>query len=84
MHKDNLILMDRYHFFASSCQQFGLKCKSLSQLTSDESEIEGVLSSVLRVLRQIHHIFFDVCNASSLYWYVVYIQVIVSYHVSSA
>ncbi|GLU01362.1 hypothetical protein SLE2022_186730 [Rubroshorea leprosula] len=59
MHKDNLILMDRYHFFASSCQQFGLKCKSLSQMNSDESEIEGVLSSVLRVLRQIHHMFFD-------------------------
>ncbi|XVF60619.1 hypothetical protein PTKIN_Ptkin08bG0062600 [Pterospermum kingtungense] len=58
-HKDNLILMERYHFFASSCHQFGYNCKSLSQLKSDESELEGALSAVLKVLRQIHHIFFD-------------------------
>ncbi|XVF47602.1 hypothetical protein PTKIN_Ptkin03bG0123100 [Pterospermum kingtungense] len=58
-HKDNLILMERYHFFASSCRQFGYNCKSLSQLKSDESEPEGALASVLKVLRQIHHIFFD-------------------------
>ncbi|GLT85366.1 hypothetical protein SLE2022_035570 [Rubroshorea leprosula] len=58
-HRDNLILMERYHFFASSCRQFGYNCKSLSQLKSDESETEGALSSVLRALRQIHHMFFD-------------------------
>ncbi|XP_022761633.1 RNA polymerase II C-terminal domain phosphatase-like 4 isoform X2 [Durio zibethinus] len=58
-HKDNLILMERYHFFASSCHQFGYNCKSLSQLKSDESETDGALSSVLKVLRQIHHIFFE-------------------------
>ncbi|XWS52292.1 hypothetical protein CRYUN_Cryun11dG0055600 [Craigia yunnanensis] len=58
-HKDNLILMERYHYFASSCQQFGYNCKSLSQLKSDESEPDGALASVLKVLRQIHHIFFD-------------------------
>ncbi|PPS00508.1 hypothetical protein GOBAR_AA20154 [Gossypium barbadense] len=59
-HKDNLILMERYHFFASSCRQFGFDCKSLSQLKSDESEPDGALASILKILRQIHHIFFDV------------------------
>ncbi|TYI91759.1 hypothetical protein E1A91_D02G016500v1 [Gossypium mustelinum] len=58
-HKDNLILMERYHFFASSCRQFGFDCRSLSQLKSDESEPDGALASILKILRQIHHIFFD-------------------------
>ncbi|OMO57594.1 NLI interacting factor [Corchorus capsularis] len=53
-HKDNLIVIKRYHFFASSCRQFGHNCKS------DETEVDGVLASVLRVVRRIHHImFFD-------------------------
>ncbi|EOY32064.1 hypothetical protein QUC31_019560 [Theobroma cacao] len=66
-HKDNLILMERYHYFASSCHQFGYKCKSLSQLKSDESEPDGALASVLKALRQIHHMFFDEldCNLAS-------------------
>ncbi|CAK7338219.1 unnamed protein product [Dovyalis caffra] len=58
-HKDNLILMERYHFFASSCHQFGFNCKSLSELKSDENESEGALASILKVLRKIHHIFFE-------------------------
>ncbi|KAK8703539.1 hypothetical protein V6N13_047194 [Hibiscus sabdariffa] len=58
-HKDNMILMERYHFFASSCQQFGFNCKSLSQLKTDESAPYGALASVLKVLQQIHHIFFN-------------------------
>ncbi|KAK6151454.1 hypothetical protein DH2020_014089 [Rehmannia glutinosa] len=58
-HKDNLILMERYHFFASSCKQFGLNCKSLSQLKSDESETEGALPTVLKILQRIHRLFFD-------------------------
>ncbi|XP_052882318.1 RNA polymerase II C-terminal domain phosphatase-like 4 [Gossypium arboreum] len=56
--KDNLILMERYHFFASSCRQFGFDCKSLSQLKSDESEPDGALASILKILRRIHHFFF--------------------------
>ncbi|KAJ4709676.1 RNA polymerase II C-terminal domain phosphatase-like 4 [Melia azedarach] len=52
--KDNLILMERYNFFASSCHQFGYHCKSLSELKSDESEPDGALSSVLKVLKRIH------------------------------
>ncbi|MCD7451424.1 hypothetical protein HAX54_011733 [Datura stramonium] len=45
-HRENVILMDRYHFFTSSCRQLGLKCKSLSELRSDENEAEGALASV--------------------------------------
>nr|XP_009787947.1 PREDICTED: RNA polymerase II C-terminal domain phosphatase-like 4 [Nicotiana sylvestris] len=39
--------------------QFGLKCKSLSETKSDENEAEGALASVLKVLQQIHSLFFD-------------------------
>ncbi|KAL3643306.1 hypothetical protein CASFOL_014121 [Castilleja foliolosa] len=58
-HKENLILMERYHFFASSCKSFGFNCKSLSELKSDESETEGALATVLKILQQIHSLFFD-------------------------
>ncbi|OMO71922.1 hypothetical protein COLO4_27950 [Corchorus olitorius] len=58
-HKDNLIEMERYHFFASSCHQFGINCKSLSQLKTDETEHNGALASVLERLRRIHHMFFE-------------------------
>ncbi|KAK9051102.1 hypothetical protein SSX86_027728 [Deinandra increscens subsp. villosa] len=57
--KANLILMERYHFFASSCKQFRYKCKSPSELKCDESEVEGTLSTVLQVLKRIHNLFFD-------------------------
>ncbi|GFZ03413.1 C-terminal domain phosphatase-like 4 [Actinidia rufa] len=59
MHKENLILMERYNFFGSSCRQFGFRCKSLSELKSDESETDGALAYILKVLKQIHSIFFD-------------------------
>ncbi|XAR66769.1 Phosphoprotein phosphatase [Bertholletia excelsa] len=58
-HKDNLILMERYHFFASSCRQYGFSCKSLSELKSDESETDGALASILKVLKQTHNLFFE-------------------------
>lgn len=58
-HKDNLILIERYHFFKSSAQQFGFNCKSLSELRSDESETEGALVTVLKVLKLVHSRFFD-------------------------
>ncbi|KAI4358068.1 hypothetical protein L6164_001972 [Bauhinia variegata] len=57
-HKDNLILMERYHFFASSCRQFGYNCKSLAELKSDENESDGALGTILKVLKQVHHTFF--------------------------
>lgn len=58
-HKDNLILMERYHFFSSSCRQFGFSCKSLSELKSDENESDGALATLLGVLKRIHSKFFD-------------------------
>ncbi|EPS63533.1 hypothetical protein M569_11249, partial [Genlisea aurea] len=58
-HKENLILMERYLFFGSSCKQFGFTCKSLAELRSDESESEGALSTALATLKRIHSLFFD-------------------------
>ncbi|XP_028793920.1 RNA polymerase II C-terminal domain phosphatase-like 4 isoform X2 [Neltuma alba] len=58
-HKDNLILMERYHFFASSCRQFGFNCQSLTESKSDECESDGALARILNVLKQAHHTFFE-------------------------
>ncbi|KAI5440849.1 RNA polymerase II C-terminal domain phosphatase-like 4 [Lathyrus oleraceus] len=57
-HKDNLILMNRYIFFNSSCENFGYKCKSLAALRIDESEADGPLAKILKVLKHIHCTFF--------------------------
>ncbi|XP_043702341.1 RNA polymerase II C-terminal domain phosphatase-like 4 [Telopea speciosissima] len=58
-HKENLILMERYHFFSSSNRQFGINTESLSELKRDECESEGALATVLKVLKRIHEMFFD-------------------------
>uniref|UniRef100_A0A0D9WG44 protein-serine/threonine phosphatase n=1 Tax=Leersia perrieri TaxID=77586 RepID=A0A0D9WG44_9ORYZ len=58
-HKENLILMERYHYFASSCRQFGFGARSLSESMQDERETDGALATILDVLRRIHRIFFD-------------------------
>ncbi|CAH9057087.1 unnamed protein product [Cuscuta epithymum] len=58
-HRENLIVVERYHFFASSCKQFGFNCESHSQRKVDESEEEGALVTILKILKQIHTIFFD-------------------------
>ncbi|CAK8534643.1 unnamed protein product [Lathyrus sativus] len=58
-HKDNLILMHRYIFFNSSCENFGYKYKSLAALRIDESEADGALAKLLKVLRRIHCAFFE-------------------------
>ncbi|XP_065015166.1 RNA polymerase II C-terminal domain phosphatase-like 4 [Musa acuminata AAA Group] len=58
-HKENLIQMERYHFFASSCRQFGFGAKSLSELMKDERESDGALATVLNVLKRAHQMFFD-------------------------
>ncbi|KAG0611489.1 hypothetical protein M758_7G144200 [Ceratodon purpureus] len=58
-HRSNLILMERYHFFTSSCNQFRLRTPSLAQLHRDESEIDGTLANTLRTLKEIHHEFFN-------------------------
>uniref|UniRef100_A0A0D9V8E3 RNA polymerase II C-terminal domain phosphatase-like n=2 Tax=Leersia perrieri TaxID=77586 RepID=A0A0D9V8E3_9ORYZ len=58
-HKENLILMERYHYFASSCRQFGFGVRSLSESMQDERENDGALATILDVLRRLHRIFFD-------------------------
>ncbi|KAI3928517.1 hypothetical protein MKW98_024118 [Papaver atlanticum] len=58
-HKENLILMDRYHYFSSSSRSFGLNQKSLSEVKRDESESDGALATILGVLQRIHQLFFD-------------------------
>ncbi|OAY71206.1 RNA polymerase II C-terminal domain phosphatase-like 4 [Ananas comosus] len=58
-HRENLILMERYHFFASSLRQSGINCKSLSETKKDERESDGALATVLNVLKRIHRMFFD-------------------------
>lgn len=58
-HRENLILMERYNFFASSLRQFGYSGESLSEMKRDESETTGALAVVLKVLRRVHQMFFD-------------------------
>ncbi|RZC65995.1 hypothetical protein C5167_009690 [Papaver somniferum] len=58
-HKENLILVDRYHYFASSGRSFNLNNRSISELKRDESEPDGALATILEVLKLIHHLFFD-------------------------
>ncbi|KAK8959357.1 RNA polymerase II C-terminal domain phosphatase-like 4 [Platanthera guangdongensis] len=58
-HRENLILMERYHFFASSCRQFGFGNKSLSESKQDESESDGALANILHVLKRAYGMFFD-------------------------
>ncbi|KAF6167049.1 hypothetical protein GIB67_041304 [Kingdonia uniflora] len=65
-HKENLILMERYHFFASSGRHFGLNYKSLSELSRDEVESEGAVSAILKVLKRVHQSFFNSDNKDNL------------------
>ncbi|RCV08734.1 hypothetical protein SETIT_1G350800v2 [Setaria italica] len=58
-HKENLILMDRYLYFASSCRQFGYSVSSLAELRRDEREHDGSLAVMLEVLKRVHRGFFD-------------------------
>ncbi|PKA50637.1 RNA polymerase II C-terminal domain phosphatase-like 4 [Apostasia shenzhenica] len=58
-HKENLILMERYHFFASSCRQHGSSVRSLSELKQDESDSNGALATILNVLKRTHQTFFN-------------------------
>lgn len=57
--------MERYHYFSSSCRQFGYSCKSLSELKGDENEADGALATVLGVLKKIHSKFFDPVSSLS-------------------
>lgn len=58
-HKQNLILMERYHYFSSSSRQFNSNFKPLLLAKEDESETDGILYSILTVLKRVHHMFYD-------------------------
>ncbi|KAH7286304.1 hypothetical protein KP509_32G000100 [Ceratopteris richardii] len=60
-HRDNLILIERYHFFGSSCKHFGIVNASLLEAEKDESAEEGTLATTLKLLQQLHTAFFDRC-----------------------
>lgn len=57
-HKENLIVMERYNFFALSRGQLGVDCKSLSELESETNGAVLPLASTLDVLKQIHTMYF--------------------------
>jgi hypothetical protein len=61
--------MERYHYFASSCRQFGFSVKSLSESMQDERGIDGALATILDVLKRIHTIFFDSVGYLSTLFY---------------
>ncbi|XP_047983352.1 pre-mRNA-processing protein 40A-like [Salvia hispanica] len=50
---ENVIRIDQYYFFASRCPD------SHTQRKTDESESKGPLANVLKVLQQVHTLFFD-------------------------
>ncbi|CAO2822140.1 unnamed protein product [Amaranthus hypochondriacus] len=57
---DNVIEIDRYHYFDSSCQKYRLKNrKSLCHMKKDEDESDGLLACILRVLKRVHSEFFE-------------------------
>ncbi|KAG2662233.1 hypothetical protein PVAP13_1KG517200, partial [Panicum virgatum] len=58
-HQENLILVNRYLYFASSCRQFGYDVNSLAEVRRDERERDGSLAVMLEVLKRVHRGFFD-------------------------
>ncbi|KAF8781336.1 hypothetical protein HU200_000542 [Digitaria exilis] len=56
---DNLILMDRYHYFASTCRNYGYDTSSMAEQNCDAREHDGSLAVALQVLRRVHQLFFD-------------------------
>ncbi|KAF8730182.1 hypothetical protein HU200_017154 [Digitaria exilis] len=58
-HQDNLILMDRYHYFASTCRNYGYDTSSMAEQNCDAREHDGSLAVALQVLRRVHQLFFD-------------------------
>ncbi|KAG8060545.1 hypothetical protein GUJ93_ZPchr0002g23018 [Zizania palustris] len=62
-HNDNLIEMEKYLYFASSCRNYNTM--SLAELNRDEREHDGALTVILDVLRRVHECFFhSVCGAA--------------------
>ncbi|CAD6241926.1 unnamed protein product [Miscanthus lutarioriparius] len=59
-HQDNLILTNRYRYFASTCRKSRFDIPSLAEQGRDEKgEHGGSLGVALGVLERVHHAFFD-------------------------
>ncbi|MQM12723.1 hypothetical protein Taro_045643 [Colocasia esculenta] len=65
-HKENLIVMERYHYFSSSCRQFRYAEKSLSEMRQDERESDGALATILGILKRVHEMFFNQVGGSDI------------------
>jgi RNA polymerase II C-terminal domain phosphatase-like 3/4 len=53
-HRQNLIQVERYHFFPASIRQFNSDAKSLLEMGKDESATNGTLATCLAVLKDVH------------------------------
>jgi RNA polymerase II C-terminal domain phosphatase-like 3/4 len=51
--------MQRYYYFVHSARQLSSDFKSVTESNMDESEYDGILASILIVLRRAHELFFD-------------------------
>eukprot|EP00191_Tetraselmis_sp_GSL018_P007175 CAMPEP_0177602830 /NCGR_PEP_ID=MMETSP0419_2-20121207/15129_1 /TAXON_ID=582737 /ORGANISM="Tetraselmis sp., Strain GSL018" /LENGTH=508 /DNA_ID=CAMNT_0019096443 /DNA_START=145 /DNA_END=1669 /DNA_ORIENTATION=+ len=58
-HRGNLVRIERYLFFPDSPGHFGLGCSSLLDAGRDEDAHSGALANTLRVLREVHRIYFE-------------------------
>lgn len=58
-HRQNVLEIERYHFFPSSLKNFSLKGKSLLHRNADEDAHGGPLASVLSTLKEIHAEYFQ-------------------------
>ena len=59
-HAANLIQVDRYIFFPACATRFGRSHKCLLETGQDEDADKGMLSTSLRVLKQVHTTLFQV------------------------
>ncbi|XP_078180935.1 RNA polymerase II C-terminal domain phosphatase-like 4 [Carex rostrata] len=65
-HKENLILMKRYSYFADGAKLHKSAPQTLSVDLDDETEPDRTLASVLNVLKRAHAQFFDPMNTIAL------------------
>jgi hypothetical protein len=59
-----LLRIERYLFLPDAPAHFGLRCPSLMTLQRDEDVEGGALATTLRVLKQVHTRYFEVCPCS--------------------
>ena len=68
-HSANLIQVDRYIFFPACATRFGRSHKCLLEKGKDEDADTGMLSTALRVLKQVHMHVFEVMLLGTGFWH---------------